>query len=95
MPYQDETWDYWVDVLWKRGRPIWWGFANSEEAVERWNVFKDGRNNAQVANALSVKKSDVDSMDDAFNSLRNLYQYLTDDAPPSGIDHAARLRMFT
>lgn len=97
MPYNDDTvWDDWVLVAEGQGRQVMEAIRNGKSrGYDEWQSFRSGRSNVQIATDLGRQESEIAEMDAAFSSFLHLENYLTNNSPAAGLDHAFSIRKFS
>lgn len=97
MPYNDDTvWADWVRLLEQHGRNVISAITDGRwRGYDEWQNFRAGRDNATIATALGRTEAEVADMDAAFAVFLHLENYLTNNSPATGQDHAFALRKFT
>ncbi len=97
MPYNDDTlWVDWVRVLEQHGRNLLATIAEGRRrGYDEWQSFRAGRTDAQIATALARTESEIAEMDAAFGGFLHCENYLTNNTPATGQDHAFSFRKFT
>lgn len=97
MPYNDDTaWTDWVRLAEQNGKALMQQIRDSKaRGYDEWQSFRAGRTNAQIATALGRAESEIAEMDSAFSAFLHVENYLTNNSPATGQDHAYNLRVFT
>lgn len=95
MTYRgDITWAILVAIVEKNGRSIIAVVKNGLEADRDWTNFQDGRSDATIATALGRTTAEITALNDAFTSMADLHNFLTNVAATTG-NHAENMRDFT
>lgn len=74
MPFDpDTTWPKLVQLVTVGARSLVYNLIEAKEAYDAWEVWRDGRNNQQMRNALGVGVPDVVALRDGFEAFLTLH----------------------
>jgi hypothetical protein len=94
MAYVDElTWDELEQNLTRSVNEMVRALDHGFHAWDVWNAFRDARNDATIATALSKDEADVTDMRTAFQALKAIHDY-AENQTPTQKDYNGDLRNF-
>lgn len=89
----DWSWPDWSRQAEMFARPMVERLIMGEELYNRWQNYRAGRTNAQLATALGRTETEVSELDAAFAALHTLYQ-CANNVDVSQSDYLYSLRKF-